>query len=184
MSGVSLILALFIKSRGRVNANCFMTAWRPEYTPRGPQVRELQVITREQNYSGSAHRRSHRRGPPYRDSAIAAPTHNYFSLNSQFTGASTPPGPYSSARRQYTSRVPPEYPAGAAHLKRLPRVAHLRAARPQARGDEEPTGKPRPSGSLVRQLHKSRLPRGNGSIGRVCPKKWIAINELTKLEKV
>ena len=95
--------------------------------------------------NGSAHRRSHRRGPPYRDSAIAAPTHNYFSLNSQFTGASTPPGPYSSARRQYTSRVPPEYPAGAAHLKRLPRVAHLRAARPQARGDEEPTGKPRPA---------------------------------------
>ena len=143
--------------------------------------------------NGSAHRRSHRRGPPYRDSAIAAPTHNYFSLNSQFTGVSTQsqasrgggaPGPYSSARRQYTSRVPPEYPAGAAHLKRLPRVAHLRAARPQARGDEEPTGKPRPSGSLVRQLHKSRLPRGNGSIGRVCPKKWIAINELTKLEKV
>ena len=135
-----------------------MTAWRPEYTPRGPQVRELQVITREQNYgaNGSAHRRSHRRGPPYRDSAIAAPTHNYFSLNSQFTGVSTQsqaprgggaPGLYSSARpgRQYTSRVPPEYPAGAAHLKRLPRVAHLRAARPQARGDEEPTGKPRPA---------------------------------------
>ena len=107
-------------------------------------------------YNGSAHRRSHHRGPPYRDSAIAAPTHNYFSLNSQFTGVSTQsqaprgggaPGLYSSARpgRQYTSRVPPEYPAGAAHLKRLPRVAHLRAARPQARGDEEPTGKPRPA---------------------------------------
>ena len=58
--------------------------------------------------------------------------------------------PSSSLRVPSSSfRVPPEYPAGAAHLKRLPRVAHLRAARPQARGDEEPTGKP-----LVRQLHK------------------------------
>ena len=108
-------------------------------------------------YNGSAHRRSHHRGPPYRDSAIAwpPPMHRHFSLNSQFTGVSTQsqapwggggggaPGLYSSARpgRQYTPRVPPEYPAGAAHLKLLPRVAHLRAARPQARGDEEPTGK-------------------------------------------
>ena len=103
MSGVSLILALFIKSRGRINANCFMTAWRPEYTPRGPQVRELQVITREQNYgaNGSAHRRSHRRGPPYRDSAIAAPTHNYFSLNSPVSVHS--PSPPGSPGRQWPS---------------------------------------------------------------------------------
>ena len=57
--------------------------------------------------NGSARRRSHRRGPPYRDSAIAAPTHNYFSLNSPVSGHSPSPpgspgrqGPSSSLVRQ------------------------------------------------------------------------------------
>ena len=131
------------------------TAWRPEYTPCGSVAHKLQVITREQKIARClAHRAGHHRGPPYRDSAIAAPHPWSPRLNSQFTGASVhvprlpggAPGlccPSARPGRQYTSRNCPRVPGR--HLKRLPRVAHLRAARPQARGDEEPTGKPRPA---------------------------------------